>query len=70
MVFIRAPQITRVGDSVEILGRLENQPTMVRQGHVLALTFHPEMAGDASIHRFFIESMVKPVIAQAKSKAA
>lgn len=70
MVFIRAPQITRVGEQVEILGHLEDQPTMVRQGHVLALTFHPEMAGDASIHRYFIESMVKPVIAGANSKAA
>lgn len=70
MVFIRAPQITRVGENVDVLGRLGDQPTMVRQGNVLALTFHPEMAEDASIHRYFIESMVKPVIAQAKSKAA
>lgn len=70
MVFIRAPQITRVGESVDVLGRLGDKPTMVRQGNVLALTFHPEMAEDASIHRHFIESMVKPVLVQAKSKAA
>lgn len=70
MVFIRAPQITRVGENVDVLGRLGDQPTMVRQGNVLALTFHPEMAEDSSIHQYFIESMVKPVITQAKSKAA
>lgn len=70
MVFIRGPQITRVGENVAVLGRLGDQPTMVRQGNVLALTFHPEMAEDSSIHQYFIESMVKPVIAQAKSKAA
>jgi 5'-phosphate synthase pdxT subunit len=70
MVFIRAPQITRVGEHVEILGHLVDQPTMVRQGHVLALSFHPEMTEDLSIHRYFIESMVKPVLAEANSKAA
>lgn len=70
MVFIRAPRIARVGEGVEILGRLGDEPTMVRQGNILALTFHPEMAGDTAIHRYFVQSMVRPLLAQAKSIAA
>ena len=57
MVFIRAPKITRVGDGVEILGRLDNEPTMIRQGNVLAMTFHPELAGDGAIHEYFLTQM-------------
>jgi 5'-phosphate synthase pdxT subunit len=58
MVFIRAPQITRIGSDVEVLGRLGETPTMVRQGNILALTFHPEMTEDATIHQFFIGQVV------------
>lgn len=52
-VFIRAPRITRVGDTVEVLGRRGPDPVLVRQGHVLAATFHPELTSDARVHTLF-----------------
>lgn len=57
MVFIRAPRIERVGESVEILGRWGDEPTLVRQGNILAMTFHPELSGDGRIHEFFLTRM-------------
>ncbi len=70
MVLIRAPQIVRVGNGVEVLGRMGEQPMMVRQGNILALTFHPELGEDSIVHRFFIENMARSIMLPAKSKAA
>lgn len=56
-VFIRAPRITRAGDAVEIIGTHEGAPVAVRQGAVIALTFHPELSGDDRMHRLFLESI-------------
>jgi 5'-phosphate synthase pdxT subunit len=53
-VFIRAPVIERIGDGVEVLARLDGKPVLVRQGHLLSSTFHPEMTADARIHRLFV----------------
>jgi len=53
MVFIRAPIIESVGPSVEILARDEGRPVLVRQGRILASTFHPELTSDTSIHSYF-----------------
>jgi 5'-phosphate synthase pdxT subunit len=53
-VFIRAPRFVATGPGVEILGRLEDAAVLVRQGRVLASTFHPEIAGDDRLHRLFI----------------
>ena len=50
----RAPKIASVGEGVEVLGRLNGEPTMIRQGNVLAMTFHPELSGDGAIHEFFL----------------
>ncbi|MBI3872590.1 MAG: pyridoxal 5'-phosphate synthase glutaminase subunit PdxT [candidate division Zixibacteria bacterium] len=58
MVFIRAPRIVRVGDNVEVLGRLNGEPTLVRQGTILAMTFHPELSGDARVHQLFLSLVV------------
>ncbi len=44
MVFIRAPRITRTGAAVETLATRERNPVLVRQGHILAATFHPELS--------------------------
>jgi pyridoxal 5'-phosphate synthase pdxT subunit len=55
MVFIRSPRITRVGPGVEVLARREGFPTLVRQGHLLVATFHPEMTADTRVQRFFLE---------------
>jgi 5'-phosphate synthase pdxT subunit len=52
-VFIRAPKVTRVGPTVEVLASLEGAPVLVRQGAVLAASFHPELTTDSGIHRYF-----------------
>lgn len=56
-VFIRAPWIEKVGAEVEVLAEIDDHPVMVRQGTVLATSFHPELTGDGRIHRLFIESI-------------
>lgn len=53
MIFIRAPRIRRVGAGVEVLARHAAEPVLVRQGTVLAGTFHPELTEDPSVHRYF-----------------
>ena len=55
MVFIRAPRITETRAGVEILARREGFPVLVRQGKLLAATFHPELSEDRRVHRFFVE---------------
>lgn len=55
MVFIRAPLIKEIGPGVEVLASVNGSPVHVEQGGVLATTFHPEISGDPSIHRRFLE---------------
>lgn len=55
MVFIRAPVIERTGDSVEILARRNGDPVLVRQGRILAATFHPELTADPAVHAYFLK---------------
>jgi pyridoxal 5'-phosphate synthase pdxT subunit len=55
MVFIRAPRISQIGPGVEALAFRDDSPTLVRQGRVMAATFHPELSHDRRIHRLFIE---------------
>jgi 5'-phosphate synthase pdxT subunit len=55
MVFIRAPIIERVGQGVEILATSERQPVLVRQGHMLISTFHPELTSDITVHEYFVQ---------------
>ena len=54
-VFIRAPWIADRGPEVEVLAEVGGHPVAVRQGNVLALSFHPELAGEVRIHRLLIE---------------
>jgi len=54
MVFIRAPIIESAGEGVEILAADAGHPVLVRQGRVLAATFHPELTRDPAIHEFFL----------------
>jgi 5'-phosphate synthase pdxT subunit len=51
LVFIRAPRIMRTGPGVLVLATLSGEPILVRQGNVTAATFHPELTGDARVHR-------------------
>jgi 5'-phosphate synthase pdxT subunit len=55
MVFIRAPRITRTGPAVETLANRDGSPVLVRQGHLLAATFHPELSTDTRIHQLFLD---------------
>ena len=55
MVFIRAPRITRTGIEVETLASRDGFPVLVRQGHLLAATFHPELSADTRIHQLFLD---------------
>jgi 5'-phosphate synthase pdxT subunit len=56
-VFIRAPRIERVGPAVEVLAHIDDEPVFVRQGNVMACSFHPELAGDARLHQFFVSTI-------------
>jgi 5'-phosphate synthase pdxT subunit len=59
MVFIRAPRITETGPEVEVLARREGFPVLVRQGNILAATFHPELSPDRRVHKFFVETVIE-----------
>ncbi|MDQ1201598.1 pyridoxal 5'-phosphate synthase glutaminase subunit PdxT [Rhodococcus sp. SORGH_AS_0303] len=59
-VFIRAPWVERVGDGVEVLATVPEGPAAgrvvaVRQGDVLATSFHPEVTGDRRVHALFAD---------------
>jgi 5'-phosphate synthase pdxT subunit len=58
-VFIRAPRFRRLGSQVEVLGSWNNEAVLVREGNVVACTFHPELTGDGRLHRFFLDLMVE-----------
>jgi 5'-phosphate synthase pdxT subunit len=53
-VFIRAPKLRHPGPDVEVLGRLDGWPVLVRQGNVFAATFHPELTGDPTLHALVV----------------
>ena len=55
MVFIRAPRITRTGPHVETLATRDGFPVLVREGHLLAATFHPELSSDSRVHQLFLD---------------
>jgi 5'-phosphate synthase pdxT subunit len=55
MVFIRAPRITATGAGVEVLAERDGFATLVRQGSVLAATFHPELSVDRRVHQLFVQ---------------
>jgi len=54
-VFIRAPRITRIGPGVCVLGRLGSDPVLIRQGGIIAATFHPELTNDHRVHRLLVD---------------
>ena len=65
-VFIRAPVITRVGREVKVMATLpDGQPVAVRQGNLLATSFHPELTADNRLHQYFLD-----LIPQESSPAA
>ena len=58
-VFIRAPRFRALWPGVDVLGRLDGEPVLVRQERVVAATFHPELTRDRALHRYLVELAVK-----------
>ncbi|MGI9624438.1 MAG: pyridoxal 5'-phosphate synthase glutaminase subunit PdxT [Acidimicrobiales bacterium] len=54
-VFIRAPAVTRAGDGVEVLAKVEDQAVLCRQGSTMVAAFHPELSDDRRLHQLFLE---------------
>jgi pyridoxal 5'-phosphate synthase pdxT subunit len=56
-VFIRAPWVEELGADVEVLAEVDGHPVAVRQGELTAVAFHPELTGDARMHRRLIDAV-------------
>jgi 5'-phosphate synthase pdxT subunit len=54
-VFIRAPRVRELGAEVEVLGELDDEPVLVRDGRLLLTSFHPELTDDLRVHRRFLD---------------
>lgn len=59
MVFIRAPRIASIGAGVEPLAFRDGSPALVRQGSLMAATFHPELSHDRRVHSLFLEIVIE-----------
>lgn len=56
-VFIRAPWVAEAGPGVELLAEVDGHPVAVRQGNVVAVSFHPELAGEPALHERFLAAV-------------
>ena len=54
-VFIRAPRLREAGEDVEVLGELDGEPVLMRDGRFLVASFHPELTNDTRVHERFLE---------------
>ncbi len=61
-VYIRAPRIARIADGIEVLARRDNDPVLIRSGHILAATFHPELSSDRRVHQLFLDMVRESLI--------
>lgn len=59
MVYIRAPRIAQAGAGVEVLAERNGFPVLVRQGLLMAATFHPELSADRRVHQLFIDMVAQ-----------
>jgi len=53
--FIRAPRLRDAGEGVQVLGKLDGEPVLLRQGRFLVASFHPELTDDTRVHERFLE---------------
>ena len=53
-IFIRAPSITNTGSDVEVLSKFDDMPVAVKKGNIIGTSFHPELAGDLALHKYFV----------------
>ena len=56
-VFIRAPLVTRIGPGVRVLAEYEGAPVVLEQGNLLVASFHPELVGEAALHRYMLRKV-------------
>ena len=54
-VFIRAPRVREVGPEVEVLAELDGEPVLLREGHFIVASFHPELTDDTRVHERFLD---------------
>ena len=69
-VFIRAPSISDVGPGVEVLARLGDKIVAVRKGGTIGTSFHPELTEDTSLHRHFVDTVVRSAAGRSGSNGA
>jgi pyridoxal 5'-phosphate synthase pdxT subunit len=55
MVFIRAPKIVTTGKNVQVLASAGDDPVLIREGNIMAATFHPELSPDTRVHQEFLK---------------
>jgi 5'-phosphate synthase pdxT subunit len=67
MVFIRAPRIAEAGAGVQVLALRDGFPALVRQGSIMAATFHPELSSDRRVHKLFVQIVTESVGAGARA---
>jgi len=56
-IFIRAPWVEVCGEDVEVLAAVDGHPVAVRQGNLLVISFHPEIAGETRLHELFLRAV-------------
>ena len=69
-VFIRAPRFRALFPEVQVLARHAGEPVLVRQGRVVAATFHPELTRSRALHRYLVELAAQPELANAAEAAS
>jgi 5'-phosphate synthase pdxT subunit len=68
-IFIRAPWAREVGDGVEVLAAVDGHPVAVREGDVLAVSFHPELTGETRLHEWLLSRIAVPATTQSGGEA-
>ena len=68
--FIRAPWVERAGADVDVLATVSGHPVAVRQGGLLATSFHPELTGESRVHELFVELCVLPRLKAGRPEGA
>ncbi|CAM4369771.1 pyridoxal 5'-phosphate synthase glutaminase subunit PdxT [Paenibacillus alkaliterrae] len=64
-VFIRAPLIKKVGSTVDVLSTYNDEIVTARQGHLLAVSYHPELTDDFSLHAYFVDMVKEAAVSKA-----
>ena len=68
MVFIRAPKIMATGKNVEVLATVGDDPVLIREGNIMAATFHPELSADTRVHAEFLKLVNLKLVNNGKQK--